>query len=173
MSWTKTVQMITTHSHSIHIDVCFDESMEDKLTHQLMDHPLPCALGMCGSLLRAIRSAAVHYARMRSFLSLFYRAARHHRCVPNVDAALSSVDFEQLMTIRDVQTYAEIFDDDETEYDDGNISNPGLVNLEAQLQVKYAEVITTFKKQTNDDPEYACCSCERLHQYKNVTSLKP
>ena len=76
------------------------------------------------------------------------------------------------MTITGVQNYAEIFEDNETEHDTGNISNPGLVDLEAQLQVKYAEVITTFEKQINDDPEYACCSCERLHQCKNVTSLK-
>ena len=44
--------------------------------------------------------------------------------------------------------------------------------LEAKLQVQHAPVITQFEQEVRDDPEYGCCSCERLHQRKAVTSMK-
>ena len=49
---------------------------------------------------------------------------------------------------------------------------PGLPGLEAKLQVEHATVITQFEEELHDDPEYACCSCERLQQRKAVTSMK-
>ena len=45
----------------------------------------------------------------------------------------------------------------------------GLPNLELQLQIEYADMITTFEKTKHDDPEYPCCSCHRLHLRKQVT----
>ena len=51
-------------------------------------------------------------------------------------------------------------------------STPGLPNLEPQLKVRHAELITSVEKKVNDYPEHACSSCERLFQRKDVTSLK-
>ena len=49
---------------------------------------------------------------------------------------------------------------------------PGMPGLEAKPQVEHALLITQFEGEVSDDPEYACCSCERLHQCKAVTSMK-
>ena len=161
------------HGHLVPVNSCLDDIKGDEeLSSQLLGHPLPCALGMCSSTLRTIRSAAVHYPRLRSFLTYLYRVKMHHQCISNIDAALSSAVFGQLMKLTDTQSCVDIFkDDDETESNDAAISTPGLPNLEPQLLVKHAGVITALEKQINDDPEFACCSCERLHQ-RSVTSLK-
>ena len=63
-------------------------------------------------------------------------------------------------------------DDKAIESEDAAIAMSGLPNLEAQLLVKLAGVITTVEKQFSDDPEFACCSCERLHHQSSVTSVK-
>ena len=50
----------------------------------------------------------------------------------------------------------------------------GLRNLEGNLKIKHAQLITNFEKLKNDDPEHACCSYERLclrkkhHQSENL-----
>ena len=36
----------------------------------------------------------------------------------------------------------------------------------------HAQVIADFEKEVDDDPEHACCSCERLHQRKSVTRVR-
>ena len=51
-------------------------------------------------------------------------------------------------------------------------STLGLPGVEPYLKVKHAELFTNFEKEVGDDPEFACCSCERLFQRKNITSMK-
>ena len=51
-------------------------------------------------------------------------------------------------------------------------SVPGLPGLETRLQIEHAGLITELEKKVSDDPEHACCSCERLCQRKNVTQFK-
>ena len=46
----------------------------------------------------------------------------------------------------------------------------GFPNLEPQLCIRYAALITN--KELDDNPEYPFCSCECLHQRKNVPSVK-
>ena len=38
----------------------------------------------------------------------------------------------------------------------------GLQNVEGNLKIKHAHLITNFEKLENDDREHACCSCEHL-----------
>ena len=38
--------------------------------------------------------------------------------------------------------------------------------------MKYANTICEYEKKLLDDPEFACCSCERLHLKINVTTFK-
>ena len=38
--------------------------------------------------------------------------------------------------------------------------------------VLHAEMIAELQKKLADDPEFACCSCERLHQRKIVTAFE-
>ena len=47
-----------------------------------------------------------------------------------------------------------------------------LKNLESQLVIMHAHMISKLEKEIDDDPEHACCSCERLHQRKTVTRVK-
>ena len=42
-------------------------------------------------------------------------------------------------------------------------------NLESQLLSTYAELMIDLDKEIDDYAEHVCCSCERLHQRKNVT----
>ena len=45
-------------------------------------------------------------------------------------------------------------------------------NLEEQLLVTHAKLITKLEKEIEDFPEHVCCSCERLFQKKSVTVVK-
>ena len=76
------------------------------------------------------------------------------------------------MKLTDIKSCADLFGNDAAEHEDDAMRRPGLPNLETELLVKHAGVITMLEKQIHDDPEYACCSCERLHQRSSVTSLK-
>ena len=161
------------HGHLVPADPCLDDMKgEEELSQLLLGHPLPCALGMCSSVLRTTRSAAVHYPHLRSFLAYFYRVRKHHQCISDIDTALASGDFGQLMKLTDIQSCADLFGNDAAEHEDDAMRSPGLPNLETELLVTHAGVITMLEKQIHDDPEYACCSCERLHQCSSVTSLK-
>ena len=44
-------------------------------------------------------------------------------------------------------------------------------NLEAQLLISRAELISQLEDEVQGFPEYACCSCERLHQRKRLTRV--
>ena len=48
-------------------------------------------------------------------------------------------------------------------------SAEGLVNVEADVQVKYASVFEQYKEKLEEDFEYPCSSCERLHKKGYVT----
>ena len=73
------------------------------------------------------------------------------------------------MKLTDIKSCADLFGNDAAEHEDDAMRRPGLPNLETELLVKHAGVITMLEKQIRDDPEYACCSCERLHQRSSVT----
>ena len=44
-------------------------------------------------------------------------------------------------------------------------------NLEAQLLISHAELISQLEDEVQGFPEHACCSCERLHQRKSLTRV--
>ena len=52
------------------------------------------------------------------------------------------------------------------------IQVPSLPDMEMYLHVKHAELIQKFEKSLESDPEFPCCSCERLLLRKQVTALK-
>ena len=110
-----------------------------------MGHPFPCTMGGCGSQLQIIRAAAVHYPLLRRFLNLLYLARRHHCRVFDIDMALCSADFQKLMRLTDIHTYDQIYKNGKSK--SGNTSEnsvPGLPNLEAQLKVRHADLITSL-----------------------------
>ena len=48
-------------------------------------------------------------------------------------------------------------------------SAEGLVNVENDVQVKYASVFEQYKEKLDEDYEYPCSSYERLHKISYVT----
>ena len=55
--------------------------------------------------------------------------------------------------------------------DEPILSSEGLVDIERVLQVKHAKVFDAYKEKLKDDPEYACCSSERLMARSSVTQF--
>ena len=119
---------------------------------------------------------SVHYPLLWTFLSYIYVARKHHRSVANIDVALATANFNSLKLLCGVSSNKGIFHDDLDVHDDKASPTdncvPGLPGLEPRLQVTHADLITKLEKLVSDDPAFACCSCERLFQRKNVTSMK-
>ena len=52
------------------------------------------------------------------------------------------------------------------------VQQPNLPDLETDLYVEHAELITHIERRFADDAEYPCCSYERMLQRKQVTKFK-
>ena len=160
--------------HGHYTDCCCidvnDDMEEQEQFRKLLGHPLPCATGTCGSLLRTVRGASVHYPQLRRILVLLCSARSYHRHINAIDVALSSVDYDQLKKVAGINHYEELCQSECDSYQENLAA--GLPGLEPLLQLKQAPLITELEKELADDPEYACCCCERLLQRKNVTSMK-
>ena len=152
-------------------------------TRELKGHPLPCAQedSGCLSTLRILRAAAPHYPRLRKLLQHVYEALRLHRFINDIDVSLCNGDFEQLCLLLGISNYAKFLGpgNDSADHYSPEISGEAQVVLyqqpnlpEAYLHVQYAEVICKLEKKMADDPEFPCCSCERLMQRKQVTAFK-
>ena len=138
--------------------------------HELLGHPLPCAIGIRNSVLKTLKAAAIHYPQLRRFLVWPYSARNHHRQIYTIDVPLHLVDFAQLMEDAGISHCEELYQS-ECESRQEKLATD-LQNLEPLLQVKHATLITKLDKEVSDDPEYAYCCCKRMHQRKSVTSMK-
>ena len=76
--------------------------------------------------------------------------------------ALRLVDFDLLMDAAGI-SHGEELCQSECESSQENVT-AGLPSLKPLLQVKHATLISKPEKEIDDDPEYACCCCEHLHQ---------
>ena len=159
----------------------------DKPYYELAGHPLPCAQenSYCKSSLRILRAAATHYPLLRRLVVYVYEAIRHHRLLESIDNGLCAGDFEELANICGIkQDYKKLFTasscdasstvalvDDDTDLPI-RLQQPNLPDLESELCVQYADIISEVEKQFSDDAEFPCCSCERLLLRKQVTAFK-
>ena len=138
-------------------------------------HPLICSIGTgCKSQLRILRAAATHYPLLRKFLHDVHTAIRSHVFVHDIDQALCAGDFRALMELTEMTDFETMLTNDvESTYEQCTDSTVGAVfpQLESQLVVRHAKLITQLDKHINDYPEYVCCSCEQLHQRKSVTRV--
>ena len=84
------------------------------------------------------------------------------------------------MTLTKTDTYKQVFISDDsipldlsvgtsTSIDQSGLRRP---DLETQLNVKHSKLKNKLNKVRNDYPEFACCSCERLHRKKSVSEVK-
>ena len=135
-------------------------------------HPLPCASGMCSSKLRVLRAASVHYPALRKLLHAVYMARRHHSIVADIDSAMCTYDYKTLCKLMGIEECEDLIGESfESENVDRHpeFSSEGLVNVENDIQVKYAQVFEQYKEKLDEDFEYPCSSCEKLHKKSYVT----
>ena len=135
-------------------------------------HPLPCASGMCGSKLRILRATFVHYPAMRKLLYTVYMARAHHGNVANIDNALCTYDYKTLCKLLSVEECEELVtQSSKSEEAEKPLEYfaEGLINVESQILMKYANVFEQYKGKLEKDFEYPCSSCERLHKRSYIT----
>ena len=123
-----------------------------------------------------------HYRTLRRFVAALYESIRNHKHILSLDQALQSSDFEMLVKLCYDDAYQKILSSATVLYTSSNASSIQdapiglqqlkLPDLEADLYLGYAEMIANLEKILSDDAEFACCSCERLHQRKQVMALK-
>ncbi len=142
-------------------------------------HPLVCSNdGGCQSVLRILRAASTHYPVLRNFLHHVNTGIRCHMLVFDIDKALRAGDFHTLMEITKMVDFEAVLSNDvQSSFEhctDGVTADSVLrqPNLESQLQITHAHVITQLEKEIDDFPDNVCCSCERLHQRKSVMRVK-
>ena len=142
---------------------------DNAVYRELLGHPLPCYQvdSGCPSRLRILRAASTHYLLLRQFLGLVYTAYKNHKMVHDIDVALCEGDFSKLFQVFGIQERhfgmllkgnadnscrTDIIDqaDDSTEQAD-TLQQPNLPDIESDLHIKYAHLIS---KQLADHPEF-------------------
>lgn len=135
-------------------------------------HPLPCASDMCNSKLQILRAASVHYPALRKLLHIVYITRKHHTTVAQIDNALCTYNYKTLCNFLCVEECEDLIGKSfksETVDRSPEFSAEGLLNVESDVQVKYASVFEQYKQKLDEDFEYPCSSCERLHKKSYVT----
>ena len=165
-----------------HVDSgCHNNHYKCTLTgRELAGHPPSCITSGCDSKLRILRAASPHYPMLRRFLQHLYEAIRNHKLIDSIDCALKQGDFQSLAKLCNTEDYKRMFGcvnsetSDTTSVEDKPLvlQQPKLPGLESELIIQNASMIQQLESLLADDPEFPCCSCERLHQRKNVTAFK-
>jgi len=94
-----------------------------------------------------------------------------------IDCALSTFDYKVLCDLMHIKGYENLIGEnlneeencDTPSSDNIKFSAEGLANVEEKVQIKFANIFEQYKNKLEDDFEYACSSCERLHTRSNVT----
>ena len=141
----------------------------------LAGHPLMCAIAGCESKLRTLRAAAPHYPVLRTLLAGLYESIRYHKFIASIDSALRTGKFALMCRFCD---YRKLFSSDLTgeasvARPSVDIQKPNMPDVESELRIKHAYMIAELEKKLADDPEFACCSCERVLLSLHLTSLNP
>ena len=122
---------------------------------------------MCNSKLWVLCAASVHYPALRKLLYSVYMARKHHSTVTEIDNALCTNDYKTLCNLMSIEDYEDLIGESlksENTDEPPEFSAEGLVNVETDVQVKYVSVLEQYKEQLDEDFEYPCSSCERLHK---------
>ena len=116
---------------------------------------------------------------LRNFLTTLYEAIRYHKLIAGIDTALRAGKFASLALLCGIDDYTKLFSGSSTDNHADvkqsqsvfDLQKPNLPDIESVLHVEHAEMIAELEKKLADDPEFACCSCERLLQTKNFTAF--
>ena len=144
-----------------------DDSFDLNPLEEKKGHPLPCSSGCCTSQIYTLRAAAVHYPILRTLLNNIYRARRSHCGIKDIESGLSEGSVSSLKKFLKVQEQSELLDDEQSATTEGEY----LSTSESCLEVEFAAIIKTFDDKLKEDPEYTCCSCQKLLLKKVLTSF--
>ena len=166
------------HGHHVKPHEMHDDMVDIEVVK--LGHSLPCTTsGMCHSNLRILRAASVHYSAFRSMLYNVYHSRKAHATISAIDSSLQNADTDTLRKLLGILEYEEVINDADTSYEDDKpdaagvtFTDVGLPNVETQLEIIYAPIIEEYNDKLSKDPEFACCSCERLIFRNNVTKFK-
>ena len=118
------------------------------------------------------------YPVLQKMLYNVYMARKCHFTVAAIGNALSTSYYEDMFKFAKVQDYHQLIGErlyqDLGKCDHSSepiLASEGLVDIEKVLQVKRAKVFDAYREKLKDDPEYACCSCERLLTKSSVKQL--
>ena len=107
---------------------------------------------------------------------MLYEAITLHRLLVNIDTGLCAGDIEDYKVIfsassisADAVSVDAVADDTDLPI---GLQQPNLPDLESELHVQYAAIISEVEKKFSGDAEFPCCSCERLLLRKQVTAFK-
>ena len=164
--WMMVVNMVTSTS-SLIVWLTWKRVVMTHLTLIHLGHPLPCSSGCCTSWLYTLRAAAVHYPILRTLLNNIYRARRSHCGIRDIESGLSEGSVSSLKKFLKVQELSELLDDEQSATTEGEY----LSTSESCLEVEFAAIIEIFYDKLKEDPEYTCCSCQKLLLKKVLTSF--
>ena len=90
-------------------------------------HPIVCYCGsLCTSQLRILRAASTHFPVLRQLLREVHSAIASHKCVLEIDEALSAGDYHKLMEIANIRTFGALLKNDlDSKYEQCNDSECG------------------------------------------------
>ena len=99
-------------------------------------------------------------------------ARKYHSTVAEIDNALGTKDHKTLCNLMCIEECEQLIGESlrsENGDDCPEFSAEGLVNVENDVQIKYANIFEQYKQKLDEDFEYPCSSCERLHKKSYVT----
>ena len=91
-----------------------------------------------------------------------------------IDSALSCRNIDELVPFLGLKAkFSDLFSEDGVEHAvvSEDHSSSGLGCIERDLKVMHADLIAELQSKFSDDAEFACCSCERLCQRKQVSRV--
>ena len=108
----------------------------------------------------------MHYPVLRTLLSNIYCARRNDIDIREIEYGLSQGSIHSLKSNLKLQDLSELLEDEESL---SVAEMKSLSTSEAHLEVEFAAIIEEFYKKLKEDPEFTCCSCERLLLKKTLT----
>ena len=112
---------------------------------------------MCSSKLRILHAASVYYPALRKFLHAVEN-------IGEIDNPLCTNDYRtlcKLMCIEECEDLIGVSLKSENADEPPEFSAEGLVNVETDVQVKYASVLEQYKEKFDEDFEYPCSGCTK------------
>ena len=119
----------------------------------------------CTSTLRILRAASTHFPVLRGFLAHVTSALSAHRIVRDIDNTLKNNNHQRLLKITQIESLLSCnVEQNYQKLTSVQCSAHRRPNLEMELTIAHAALISGFEKEIDDYPEHACICCERLHQ---------